>query len=97
MALEDRSTKKSGCLYELAIVYDKHSLEETAWSTLFVNECHNGRVRCNNRALLSASPAARLSTREEEDADAKVEQMQIDGATLRVSSVHIILVKQLFY
>ena len=26
--------QKVGCLYEIAIVYDKHALEETAWSTL---------------------------------------------------------------
>ena len=47
--------------------------------------------------MLLTLPAARRATREEEDADAKVEQMQIDKATLRVSNVHIILVKQLFY
>ena len=96
MALQDRSTKKVGCMYEIAILYDKHAPEKTAWSTLSVNECHNGHIRCIDRAMLSALPAARRATREEEDVDAKVVQMHRDGATPRVSSVHIILLMPLF-
>ena len=46
--------------------------------------------------MLWELPAARLTTREEEDVYTKVVQMHKDGATLRVS-VHILLLKQLLY
>ena len=82
-------------MYEVSIVYDKHAPEETTWSTLSVNECHNGHTRCINRTMISALHAARRATRDEEDVDAKYVQMHKDGATLRVSNVHILLLKQL--
>ena len=68
------------------MIYNKHAPDETAWSMDAMNDCHNGHPQCIDKIMLSALPAARRATREEEDIDAKVLQVHRDGAAPRVCS-----------
>ena len=75
-SMRDRAIKKVGCSYELLIMYVKHSLEESAWSTICVSKCHTGHSCCISETMLSALTAARRATREIDDTYSKVFQIQ---------------------
>ena len=82
--MRDRGTKMVGCLYELVVIYDKYAPEESAWSNICVNNCPTGHSRCISTTMLSALPAARRATREIDDINSRVVQMDQDGVAPRV-------------
>ena len=65
-------------------MYDKHVPEESAWSTLCVNNCHIGYSRYISKTVLSALLAARRATRESNDINSKLVQMYQDGTAPQV-------------
>ena len=79
-------------------MYDDYAPEESAWSTICVNNCPTGHYRWICKTMLSALPAARRATAEIDDINFKVVQMHQDGAALLICvRVEVIYSGSLFF